>query len=425
MDTGKISESPGIQVAVRRRKGSNVTRDSDIKSVDDEIEEQLKINSVKQGLNALNPYLTKKIAERHVELFILEISYLGSSEFKYSNIRELYTYIRQEAEKFDNIENSSSTQNRGIKFAVSNIQQRDVRRLDFQCNLQDEAIVIVRKHVVLIAFDPLRVVIMADRIILIIPDGADSLLNLIQESMKAWVLGNNDKNNEVRLPFESHAYEAIIATVLALQNQEYDIIHDRIQRILNDYKSTSNMPIDTQETMRLYKNKVISQVAKVSAFRNSLSALLENEEDLALMNLTKLKITPSLYDVPLSSALLDTHEEIEILLESYLSDYTTLETKLGVLRMQIQNAEELLQLRLDTSRNQILVVEMIISVITCALSFGSFIGSMFGMNLPTKLYYGDDTPFNVTFVLTVLLMITGSVFTISYFLHAGIIPSIA
>jgi magnesium transporter len=421
MDNNKISESPGsAQVAVRKRKG---TKDSDVKSLDNEIEEQLKINSVKQGLNALNPYLTKKIAERQTELFILEISFLGTSEFKYSNIRELYTYIRQEAEKFDKIEIGSSNHSRGAKFAVSSIQQRDVRRLDFQCNLQDEAIVIVRKHVVLIAFDPLRVVIMADRIILIIPDGADSLLNLIQESMKAWVLGNNDKNNEVGLPFESHAYEAIIATVLALQNQEYDIIHDRIQRILNEYKSTSTMPIDTQETMRLYKNKVISQTAKVRAFRNSLSALLENEEDLALMNLTKLKITPSLYDVPLSTALLDTHEEIEVLLESYLSDYTTLETKLSVLQMQIQNAEELLQLRLDTSRNQILVVEMIISVITCSLSFGSFIGSMFGMNLPTKLYYGDDTPFTVTFILTVLLMFSGAILTILYFQYAGIIPS--
>ena len=183
------------------------------------------------------------------------------------------------------------------------------------------------------------------------------------------------------------------------------------------------MPIDTQETMRLYKNKVIIQIAKVSAFRKSLGALLENEEDLALMNLTKLKVTPSLYHVPLSSALLDTHEEIEILLESYLSDYTTLETKLGVLQMQIQNAEELLQLRLDTSRNQILVVEMIISVVTCSLSFGSFIGSMFGMNLPVKLYYGGETPFKVTFALTVIFMFAGTVLSILYFRNVGIIPS--
>ena len=49
------------------------------------------------------------------------------------------------------------------------------------------------------------------------------------------------------------------------------------------------------------------------------------------MNLTRLKERPSLYNIPLDPLLLASHEEIEILLESYLTDYNSLETKLGII----------------------------------------------------------------------------------------------
>ena len=72
---------------------------------------------------------------------------------------------------------------------VSCLQHRDLRRLDFHYNAEEEPIVIVRRHAVLIAFDPLRAIIMADRIIIIVPPGADSILNTLQEQMKAWKEG--------------------------------------------------------------------------------------------------------------------------------------------------------------------------------------------------------------------------------------------
>jgi len=37
------------------------------------------------------------------------------------------------------------------------------------------------------AQDPIRAVVMADRLILIVPDGADSLLSILDKYMKEWV----------------------------------------------------------------------------------------------------------------------------------------------------------------------------------------------------------------------------------------------
>jgi hypothetical protein len=40
-----------------------------------------------------------------------------------------------------------------------------------------------RRHVVLLSFDPIRALIMADRLLLIVPDGADSLLQTLKQYM--------------------------------------------------------------------------------------------------------------------------------------------------------------------------------------------------------------------------------------------------
>lgn len=174
--------------------------------------------------------------------------------------------------------------------------------------------------------------------------------------------------------------------------------------------------------MRLLKNKVMQTIAKIHTLKEVLRELLEEDEELALMNLTRLKEKPSLYNIPLDPNLLATHEEIEILLESYLTDYNSLETKLVYLKTQMQNAEELASLRLDTSRNQLLIADNIISVVSCALAFGSFIGAIFGMNFESEIW-SDVQGFNAVTIVTVIGMLIGAICTILYFQHTGVLPS--
>ena len=68
--------------------------------------------------------------------------------------------------------------------AVSEVNLRDLRRLDFLFNPNEEKSVLIRRHAVLIAMDPLRAVIMADRLLLIVPDGADELISWLDKHMK-------------------------------------------------------------------------------------------------------------------------------------------------------------------------------------------------------------------------------------------------
>ena len=108
--------------------------------------------------------------------------------------------------------------------------------------------------------------------------------------------------------------------------------------------------------------------------------------------------------LPLAREIMSTHEEMEILLESYVMDYNYLESKLEFLRNQLVSAEALVLLRLDTSRNQLLIADTNMSLITSCLAAGSFVGSLYGMNLVNH-HENDPTLFQTVTIATVIGML--------------------
>ena len=80
-------------------------------------------------------------------------------------------------------ESSSASSRLSKKAGASKLKHRDLRRLEYQFNPLGEPSILVRRHAVLISLDPIRVIIMADRLIMIIPDGADSLLQVLDRHL--------------------------------------------------------------------------------------------------------------------------------------------------------------------------------------------------------------------------------------------------
>jgi hypothetical protein len=71
----------------------------------------------------------------------------------------------------------------GTSRSIREIQFHDLRHLENQFHTHEEPTVIVRRHAVLISLNPLRAIVTADRLILIVPDGADSLLYMLHDYM--------------------------------------------------------------------------------------------------------------------------------------------------------------------------------------------------------------------------------------------------
>jgi Mg2+ and Co2+ transporter CorA len=126
---------------------------------------------------------------------------------------------------------------------------------------------------------------------------------------------------------------------------------------------------------------------------------------------------------PLVPEILVCHEDIEELLETFLMDYNSLESKLEHLRVQIQSAEELVSLRLDTSRNELLVANTAMAVLAVCIGFNSYIAGIFGMNLDNvDIIQPVPGIFFTVFGVTLALIFVSFYLIILYYTETGVLP---
>ncbi len=97
------------------------------------------------------------------------------------------------------------------------------------------------------------------------------------------------------LSFEIRAYEAILDTVVKIHSLEFNRYANEVRQALARLRKRSIIPAPLQEKMRNLKNSLSSISARISAHRRALTELLDEDNEMALMNLSKLKQKPDLY----------------------------------------------------------------------------------------------------------------------------------
>lgn len=148
----------------------------------------------------------------------------------------------------------------------------------------------MRRHAVVISLDPLRVVVMADRLILLVPDGADVLIQLLSNQMAAYM---SDTASD--MPFEMQAYEAIFGTVIEIQKLHLSDLDARIKKVSSILRKYSIVPVEVQEKVQQFKQRVSEMIERARAHKHILEELLEEDEHLSLLALSLLKQKPHLY----------------------------------------------------------------------------------------------------------------------------------
>jgi hypothetical protein len=92
--------------------------------------------------------------------------------------------------------------------------------------------------------------------------------------------------------------------------------------------------------MRSVKEKTAKFLSRVANLRKHLNEVIDDDQEMALMALTKLSHNPDLYRYPLVPEILSQHEEIEETLEVGLHVFSELESEFTDLRNQLQSTEE-------------------------------------------------------------------------------------
>ncbi len=343
------------------------------------------------------------------------------------------------------------------------LHPRDMRKLVTPFSASNEPELIVRRHAMLLNFDPLRAIILRDRAIVLVPDGADSLLVQLENRIrgeshatfsdhhssdmvdndsspslnKLDFNGHSDSGNQdeietldmeddgdgdddlkdslidkewaeldakewIDLPFELQCVDAVLSSVGAILAEDVLDLQLGANSIITDLvRADSDLGDYAQETLRTMKNSVHEMSSRVKGFNRAIDTLLEDYEDMALMNLSRLLSHPERFVQPVPQAVLEEEsDEPELILEAHIQRGHTLINALALVEGQISSTEDFAVRKSDTIRNRLLFSNMVISILSLSVATGSFVGSLFGMNV-TNFYEESANAFRIIVFTTI------------------------
>lgn len=359
--------------------------------------------------------------------------------------------------------NSMYSHNNTIpKLLGSNLHPRDMRRLVTPFSASNEPELIVRRHVMVFNFDPLRAIITRDRLLVLVPTGADSILKQLEERIVGSGIEYQDyddydaiKENEnyqdkdasdqnaettdetttiddpsdddddwsqmmlmemdqrKDLTFELLCVNACLSLVFQMLADDTEELQEKGLKYVqthiigdNKQKQTQLRPEDALAVIRNLKNAVKVMQARVKGLVHSINRILNEDEDMALMNVSRLISHPENFVQPVSLEMLEIEsDEPELVLESNLHNALTLSNALDLIEGQVDTASDLIDARMDAARNKFLLASLCLSIASLSLTALTCVGGIFGMNLKSGIEEESGK-----FILITYGSIAGSVF---------------
>ncbi|RUP44215.1 hypothetical protein BC936DRAFT_149779 [Jimgerdemannia flammicorona] len=279
------------------------------------------------------------------------------------------------------------------------LQPRDLRKIDTHLLNQMPAI-LVRSEAILVNLAHIRALIKADLVVLFDSYGSTDSYN---QSIFVYDLQERLRLSGAKaggLPFEFRALEAIFISVISSLQSEMEVLDSLVTRLLAELEER----IEPQQLKELlqYTKKLSKFEKDVLSIRGAITEVLEQDEDLAAMYLTAKKS-----GAPRDSS---DHEEIELLLETYLKQVEEIANTATTLLANMRSTEEISNIILDANRNALLLFELKLAMGMLGVSGGALIASLFGMNLRS---YMEENPYAFGIVSGGAIAVVGITFWVS------------
>ncbi|GAB2283551.1 Magnesium transporter MRS2-4 [Dionaea muscipula] len=215
------------------------------------------------------------------------------------------------------------------------------------------------------------------------------------------------------LPFEFRVLETALeivcsfldSSVVELEKDAYPILDELARNV-----STKNL-----ERVRSLKSNLTRLLARVQKVRNEIEHLLDDNEDMAHLYLTRRMIqyqqselllgtasSSTIIHVPhylsrassyKSGSLVtsnyadyDDVEDLEMLLEAYFMQLDRTRNKILSVREYIDDTEDYVNIQLDNQRNELIQLQLTLTIASFALTLETLVAGLFGMNIQCTLY---------------------------------------
>ncbi|KAL6178976.1 hypothetical protein ACLB2K_050492 [Fragaria x ananassa] len=284
-------------------------------------------------------------------------------------------------------------------------------------NLEFIKAIVTAEEVLLL--DPLRqeVLLFADQLRQQLPYKTQSRVDELDSTAPQWLpLPEAVEGLQCDLPFEFQVLEIALevvctyldSSVADLEMEAYPVLDELARNV-----STKNL-----ELVRSLKSNLTRLLARVQKVRDEIEHLLDDNEDMAHLYLTRKwiqnqqseallvrsgsnsisPIAPNLRRLTSnrSGSLVtsnnmgeDDVEDLEMLLEAYFMQLDGTRNKILSVREYIDDTEDYVNIQLDNQRNELIQLQLTLTIASFAIAVETLIAGIFGMNIPCVLYKKD------------------------------------
>lgn len=282
------------------------------------------------------------------------------------------------------------------------LQPRDLRKLDGTLKNQ-LPVILVRSQAILVNLGVVKAIIRHNGVTLF--EGLEVEERVRQreyiQEIKAKLKVNAKLGLRDQQPFEFVVLETILQKTLQSLQDEFDQMAPLVEEHLAALQKYVQW--DRLKILLACKMRVSLFQERVNSIKACVSELLESDDDMAAMYLSH---KASLVQRPTNA-----HEEIELLLESYLKIAEEISSRLQILITDMQSTEDIVNIGLVGQRNELLLLELKLGIGTFAASMGGFGASVLGMNIPNHM---EHNQFAFAAVLLGLLTVAGTTFSMAW-----------
>lgn len=270
---------------------------------------------------------------------------------------------------------------------IHGLLPRDLRKVENTRRSDLVPSILVRDNSILISILNIRALVKSDMLILFDSTGIklDSLSHrnivsgLQSRLQNDLVYDGGELPSKDPLPYEFRALESFFVSAIANLNAEMKVHLAVSNGILQDLEYSI-----TREKLRylLIQNKKLSIFFKKSfLIREMIDELLEQDDVLCEMYLSEKALGKPREE--------HDHAEVEMLLETYYNQIDEIVQRTGSTMSNIKTTEEIINIILDSNRNQLMLLGLRFSIGLLSLGGALFMTSLYGMNLENFIEEGN------------------------------------
>lgn len=323
-------------------------------------------------------------------------------------------------------DNGESTVLQADKYKLTTklgIQMRDMRLLDPKFTGTYPSCILCRDKSIVVNMEHIKAIITTKFMLVVNPEDTMKFVATLKERLASPGQGGGRSMQDLHkadkqaafiprfdmdLPFELRALE------ICLDELATDFDTARAELEAATYPALDSLATKVTsprlERVRLIKSRLVRLTTRVETAREVLEKFLDDDDDMHDLNLTAnesreiVEYEPQLArhgrdprftgaKVPTDHSVASTDSslvegevaEVEMLLEAYFMNYDNTFNRLETLNEYIKDTEDLVNIKLDQHRNQLITVDLILTALTCAMAMVTTVSGIFGMNLDSGL----------------------------------------